>query len=214
MAEETAVIEQQMEERRQALAEKVEALGQQVVSTVKETTEAVSDTVESVTGAVQETVGTVSDTVQKTVETVKDTFNFSKQIEQHPWLAVGGAAVVGYLAGALLFPRSSARSSESSRLQEVDEVMEEPREASQQGVPCPSETECAEASGGTQQETQLTFGGLLPVLGRLREMAIGTTTGVIGEMVRAAVPEMLRDEVTKVVDRFTTSLGGKPIHRT
>jgi len=213
MAEETAVIEHQMEETRKALAEKVEALGQQVVSTVKETTEAVSDTVSTVTGAVQETVGTVTDTVQKTVETVKETFDFRKQIEQRPWLAVGGALAVGYLAGAVLFPRSSARSSEPAWSQEPDNLTEEPREASQQVVPCPSESECVEASQAQPHEGNSTFGGILPVLGQLKEMAIGTTTGVIGEMLRSAVPDMLRDEVTKVVDRFTTALGGKPIHR-
>jgi len=213
MAEQTAVIEHQMEETRKAMAEKVEALGQQVVSTVKETTEAVSDTVETVTGAVQETVGSVTDSVQKTVETVKETFDFRKQIEQRPWVALGGAVAVGYLVGAWLLPRSSARSARSSWSQEVNEITEEPREAVQQGVPCPSEAECASASNAKQQEPQSTFGGLLPVMGQIKELAIGTTTGVLGELVRSSVPEMLRDEVTKVVDQLTTALGGKPIHR-
>jgi len=227
MAEETAVIEHQMEATRQALAEKVEALEKQVVATVHETTQAVSDTVSTVTGAVQETVGNVTDTVQKTVDTVKETFDFRKQVEHHPWVALGGAVAVGYLAGAMLFPRSPAQPSWS---QESEDQGEGTWAAASTGstVPCPSEQEveaqshakaghetsadACPADSCAEQQSSL-FSGLAPVLGRLKEMAIGTTTGVIGEMIRSALPEQMRDDVTKVVDRFTTALGGTPIRR-
>jgi len=215
MAEETALIEKQMEETRKDLAEKVELLEKQVVATVKETTQAVTETVSSVTEAVQSTVGSVTDTVQKTAETVKETFDVRKQVEQHPWLAVGGAAAAGYLLGMLLTPRRAPGPSREREAEEGHES-EEPRrahhheqareehtgEAACMGHPC----------GEEHQERAGLLGGMGDVVKKLTGMAIGATTGVIGEVIRSAVPEALRGDVSKAVDRFTTALGGTPIH--
>jgi len=216
MAEETAVIESQMEETRKSLAEKVEALEKQVVSTVKDTTDTVTETVSSVTEAVQSTVGSVTETVQKTVESVKDAFDFRKQVGQHPWLAVGGAAAIGYLLGALLTPR---RAGEPSRQREADEghSAEEAQQAHWH-EPALQEHAAEEAAcmghpcGEQHQEEGGFLSGMSDVLGKLKGMAIGATTGVIGEMIRSAVPDSLRGEMSNVVDRFTTALGGTPIH--
>jgi len=46
------------------------------------------------------------------------------------------------------------------------------------------------------------------VLNKLKAMALGATTGVFGEVIRGAVPESLRPEVSKVIDRVNTALGG------
>lgn len=43
---------------------------------------------------------TVKDTAGDTVAMVKCTFDLHYQVEQHPWLIVGGATVVGYLLGS------------------------------------------------------------------------------------------------------------------
>jgi len=206
MAEETEVIEHQMEETRKALAEKVEALEKQVVSTVKDTTQTVTETVADVKEAVQETVGTVGETVQKTVETVKETFDFRKLVENRPWVAVGGAVTVGYLLGAMLSRGSSAGSApESSGAPEPDEEEPEPEPA--QCAPAYEEPQHAD---GHQQPGFLS--SLAPVLDRLKGLAIGTTTGVFGEVLRSALPEAIRGEVSKMVERVTTALGGTPIH--
>jgi len=206
MAEETEVIEHQMEETRKALADKVEALEKQVVATVKDTTQAVTETVETVTEAVQETVGGVSETVQKTVETVKDTFDFRKLVENRPWVAVGGAVTVGYLLGALLGPASSARSApESSGSPEPDEEGAEPEPAQ-----CAPAYEEPPHPDGHERPGFLS--SLAPVLDRLKGLAIGTTTGVFGEVLRSALPQSIGGEVSKVVERLTTALGGTPIH--
>jgi len=50
------------------------------------------------------------------------------------------------------------------------------------------------------------------VLDRLKGLAIGTTTGVFGEVLRSALPQSIGGEVSKVVERLTTALGGTPIH--
>jgi len=220
MVEETAIIESQMEETRKALAEKVEALEKQVAATVEDTTKTVTDTVSSVTEAVQETVGSVTETVQKTVQIVKETFDFRKQVEQRPWLVVGGAAAVGYLLGILLTPRSSARSNrepawsheedhDHERADERAEAHHEPshKEQAQEERTCMGHP-CAEQP---HQESGF-LGNFGEVLGKLKGLAIGTTAGVFGEVIRAALPESLRPEVSKVVERMTTALGGTPIH--
>src|SRR5262249_35848067 len=89
--------------------EKVEILETKVAQTV----EGVSETVENVTGAVKETVasvsdsvtdtvGAVKDTVQESVDTVKEMFDIRLQVERHPWLIMGGSALLGFLLEPVL----------------------------------------------------------------------------------------------------------------
>lgn len=70
--------------------------------------ERVRETVEDMRSAVEDIVENVKDTVDTTVETVRRTFDVHHQVEQHPWLLVGGATVVGYLFGSLSSGRSSS----------------------------------------------------------------------------------------------------------
>jgi len=210
MVEETEIIESQMEETRNRLAEKVEALEKQVAATVQDTTRTVTETVSAVTEAVQETVGSVTETVQKTVQTVKETFDFRKQVEQRPWLVVGGAAAVGYLLGSLLTPRSSAHPDrEDSWTAEEDhhehaQVHPEPAQHEETCMGHP----CAEQS----HQGPGFLSGFGEVLNQLKGLAIGATTGVFGEVLRSALPESFQGEVSNVLERVTTALGGTPIH--
>jgi prophage DNA circulation protein len=89
------IIRQQMDETRSHLSEKLESLENQVSETVQSTGTAVNATVE----AVQETVETVTGAVQGAVESVSNAFDIRRQMERHPLLVLGGAAVLGYLAG-------------------------------------------------------------------------------------------------------------------
>ena len=88
------VIRQQMEETKSQLSEKLVSLESQVTDTVQSTGTAVNATVE----AVQVTVETVTGAVQDAVQSVNNAFDFRRQINRHPLLAVGGAVVLGYLA--------------------------------------------------------------------------------------------------------------------
>lgn len=102
------VIRQQMEETKSQLSEKLESLEQQVSETVQSTGTAVNATVE----AVQETVETVTEAVHDAVKSVTNAFDLERQIDRHPWLVVGGAVVLGYLAaGYLAQPAESAERS-------------------------------------------------------------------------------------------------------
>src|SRR5262245_1321712 len=102
MDSQTEVIKMQMEETRSALAEKLETLEQHVVGTVQEASAAVTGTVTDVRAAVQDTIGTVKDSVEETVTSVKNTFDLSRQVEQHPWIMLGGSVAAGYIVGRLL----------------------------------------------------------------------------------------------------------------
>lgn len=94
MADTPEVIRQQMEETKSQLSDKLVSLEHQVSETVQSTGSAVNATV----GAVQETVETVTGAVQDAMKSVSNVFDIGHHINKHPWLVLGGAVVVGYLA--------------------------------------------------------------------------------------------------------------------
>ena len=119
MTESPEVMRQQIEETKSQLWEKLDTLECQVSEVVQSTSTAVSETVASV----QETVSNVTDTVQESVQSVSNAFDLPLQVERHPWLAVGGSFVLGYLTCELLNappkefeddPRTESRPSFSS----------------------------------------------------------------------------------------------------
>ena len=96
--ESTEVMRQQIEETKSQLWEKLDTLESQVSEVVQSTTTAMSETVASV----QETVSNVTETVQESVQSVSNAFDLPLQVGRHPWIAVGGSFVLGYLAYELL----------------------------------------------------------------------------------------------------------------
>lgn len=96
MEDRTEVIKQQMQDKRAEMTDKLQVLERHVTNGIGDAAEAVTDTVASVTGNVQETV-----------TTVKDALDISKHVEEHPWLAVGGAVLVGFLAHGYLTQKGS-----------------------------------------------------------------------------------------------------------
>lgn len=198
MENEPEVIRQQMEDTRTALTEKLEDLEEQVAARVRNTTDSVTETVEHVKEAVENTVHTVSDTVDRTVESVKDTFDVNRQVQQRPWLMLGGAVLLGYIGGRLLermlppIPRANG----------YQPPRYEPLATSYQAAPAP-----AKPSLGAE-----VIEHMKPALTKLSQLAIGVTTGIIGDMIREQVPETLQKDVGDVFDEVTRSLGGKPLH--
>lgn len=122
LALEQEMLRLKMDDSREALTQKLEQLEEKVTSTVEnatatvaEATANVMETVQTATATVSETVGSVSDavqgtvdsvrqTVEGTVDSVKETFDLEKQIQARPWLILGGAALLGYVAGRMLIP--------------------------------------------------------------------------------------------------------------
>jgi ElaB/YqjD/DUF883 family membrane-anchored ribosome-binding protein len=243
MDNETEVIREKMEDARTDLSDKLEQLEKQVRETVQDATSAVADsvqnatstvndtiqsvkdvvdsvkdsvqgTVDSVKDSVQGTVDSVKETMADTVEGVKQTFDLHRQVDHHPYLMMGGAVFVGFVAGRLLTPQTaravgraaerfgptvgrfaqSAASNLSSAASSVGSTA-----ASVGG---------AAAAGGWMGTLETMFG---PEIDKVKELAIGTLLGVVRDMAVKAAPETLGPRVSEIIDDFTTKLGGKPV---
>lgn len=115
------LIERDMLRTRESLTDKVAALENQVIGTLQSATTAVQDTVESVKTAVSDTQASV-----------KQAFDVSAHTRERPWAMVGGAAVVGLVAGLLISRRGQAAAMAPAgepvyRPTTVVEVSREPR---------------------------------------------------------------------------------------
>jgi len=202
MENEAALIRQQMLETRTSLTEKLENLEEQVTSKVKDTTDSVVETVSTVKDAVENTVQNVSDTVHSTVESVKDTFDLSHQMEQRPWMMFGGAVLLGFVGGKLL-ERLGPPSTHGNGFapNPYSPPTREPAPTYQS-----SPTPAGPGVGSKMLEA------MKPALSKLGGLAIGVTTGVIGEMIRDAAPQQLHPQLDEVVNDITLALGGTPFH--
>jgi len=108
-----------MAETRAAMTEKLETLEERVQDTVTGIQATGKDMLENLQGTITKTTGAVKDTVDEarstvtgmvengqetlndTVSMVKRSFDFTSQMDQHPWRMLSGAVLVGYALGGL-----------------------------------------------------------------------------------------------------------------
>ena len=235
MADETEVIRERMEETRNDLSDKLEQLEQQVMDTVQGATSAVTETVqnatdavsdavqsakdvvdsvkdsvegtvESVRGAVEGTVDSVNQTMHDTYESVKQTFDVPRQVERHPWLMVGGAVAVGFVAGSLL-PHAPVVT------RTVGRMAESFRPTAQRFTSAAASTAGAVGAAASTAGSWLgTLEGMFgPELNQVKELAIGALLGMVRDSAVQAAPETMRDQVREIIDGITSKLGGKPV---
>jgi ElaB/YqjD/DUF883 family membrane-anchored ribosome-binding protein len=95
-------LRRQIEETKSNLSDKLESLEAHISQTVQATGTAVSETV----GAVSDTVKTVTGAVQSAVQCASNALDVGRHFDRHPWLVLGGAAVVGYMGGEFLASRA------------------------------------------------------------------------------------------------------------
>jgi DNA-binding protein YbaB len=197
MDAEPEVIRQDIEQTRSALTEKLETLEDEVMGTVRSAKESVEETIENVT-----------ETVQETVETVQRTFDLNYQMQERPWVLIGGSVAAGVAAGYVLEglrPRATAWD-DSTRY-------------------VPTESRPADKGGGAfgYQQARYTpprtegpsfFQSLLgrfdKEIGMVKELAIGFAGSVLRDMLKEALPAV-KDKVQQVVDSATTKMGGQPV---
>jgi ElaB/YqjD/DUF883 family membrane-anchored ribosome-binding protein len=204
MDDEAALIRNQMLQTRTSLTEKIEAIEEKLTNVVSETADtvtqtasAVTETVEKVKEAVEGTVNTISGTAEEAVESVKEAFDIRRQVADHPWLLLGGAVAAGFASGLLLDRMTSSASSGW-------------RGTGLGYAPTSYAEETQRRSSGPGWFGELET-SLAPVLSRLKGLAIGTTLGLVGQMILPSVPEALRGQLSEVVDQLTTSLGGERV---
>jgi len=180
-----------MEEKRASLAEKLDTLENHVLGTVQEATEAVSHTVEDVKSVVDTVTENVKDTVESVADTVKHTFDMRDHVRRHPWGMFCGAVAVGFVGGRLIAPAQTEQA------------------PAPQAPPSPVPTPPAPSRPATQREDAPS--GMEELLQRVKGLALGGLMKLVRDMIAEAIPETMKADVMKVVDDFTTKLGGKPV---
>jgi ElaB/YqjD/DUF883 family membrane-anchored ribosome-binding protein len=208
---ELEVIRDEMEQTRANLADKLGALEEQVRETVSTASETVTSTVEGV----KEVVDTVSDTVGS----VTETFNISKQVEQHPMLAMGVALGAGF---ALSYLFSGSR--QPVVVHQPPPASPPPPQPQQHAQPSQPQQH-PQPTAPRQQEAESQASSLLPsleslmpdlqsigntVITGLGGLAVGSVMSVVRDMVAKNLPDDWQGEITKLVDQVTRQLGGNP----
>jgi len=208
---ELEVIRDEMEQTRANLADKLGALETQVRETVTGAKEAVSSTVEGVKEAVSSTVEGVKEavgTVSETMGTVAETFDVTKQVDRHPWAAMGAAVAAGFVAAQLIDrmgrPSSPAPTAAAPSLSDL------PLQSSRF-----SEPPAAKKEGGLLESMMPDLNGVMnTMLSSLGGLAVNSLFGVIRQLAARELPEEWKGEVGKIVDQVASQLGGRPIDET
>jgi ElaB/YqjD/DUF883 family membrane-anchored ribosome-binding protein len=193
MDPEPDLIRQQIEETRSSLTDKLETLEAEV-----------KETVQSARETVQETITGVKETVENAKETVKRTFDIPYQVNRHPWGMMGLSLVSGVIAGALLGGRASPGRRIARRMSEAS------------GEP-PLRTESGPAawsrSAGEEPSRPGFLDRLTGQLGgefeKVKDQAINTLVGVIGDVAKRAIPA-LGNAVEDMMTRAASEIGAPP----
>jgi len=220
MLDEQELIQQQMGKTRGSLTEKLEALEGQVSETVTSTAGAVQDTthsvqetvtdavetvketVASVTDKVQETMTAVTEKFHETVQSVSDSFNLRLQMERHPWIVLGGAVAVGYFVGSS-FGRGPQVASAATPPASSPELTPQPSSVTSSGRSITGGPSVAEDSG--------LVGG---AISHLRDIGVSYLMGLVRDLARQGLPEMLGKRIGDEVDALTTKMGMEPVPET
>lgn len=225
MPPETELIRQQMGQTRTSLSQKMELLENKLLGTVDETAGTVSGTVHQVGSTVRETVdhltATVRDTVsqlgatvsgtshdvratlRETAGSMRDALDVSRQINQHPWLMLGGSVFVGYVGGRLLDSLEHGRLPAPPSLPVAPEQLlprdAEARQHIEESAPAPRRSPPA-----FLKALMDTFA---PELDKVKRMALGAALGLVRDKLGESVPPALRENFSEMMDRVTQKLG-------
>jgi ElaB/YqjD/DUF883 family membrane-anchored ribosome-binding protein len=190
----------------------------EMVDSVKDTVEGAMDsvkgTMDNVTGAVGDAVDGVKDTFEGAAEGVRHTFegaadavrnafDLPKQVDHHPWLMMGGAVAVGFVAGKLLDHAPAVARYVGQAAQASGHMAESALSAAGSAA-----SSAASTTGGLLGSLERMFG---PEMGRIKELALGALGGVIRDVVIQAAPESMSRQLREILDSFTSKLGGKPV---
>jgi ElaB/YqjD/DUF883 family membrane-anchored ribosome-binding protein len=202
LPESIEVIEEEIEQTRTGLADKLEALTQKLSGTVEE---------------VGETVETVVETTKETIHNIQETFNIPKQVEEHPWLAMGASVLVGFVGGKLLGSLTSRGNGHAGYASNgMAESVPQRMASASEYAPQPPQYEAPyEEESHSQSRSWLAELGqhFAPEINKAKGLALGTMFGVIRDMVSQALPETLKNQVATVFDNVTEKVGGEPIQQ-
>ncbi len=183
------LIQEQMKETKSQLSEKLESLEQQLhVSEAVQTTR-------SAVAATAEAVQATADTVTGAIQSVSEAFDVRRQMSQHPWIVLGGAAALGYVAHQLL---AEAQLKAAPPLEGASTLGEFPSvnglTVDQQVLPV--NVAATAAATRAYNETLLMSSPML----QLKSLAMNTLVGIARESAALAVP-LVAGYLTANLDR-------------
>lgn len=216
-------IRQDMEATQAKLASKLGALSDQVsdavqtatdaventVEAVKETVEAVKETADGAVEAVKETAEGMSDRVQavaegvgETMHAVGETFNLSLQVQRHPWMALGAAVAVGFVAARLFSPIRP----ETARNPEPQPKPEPKREAKPAPLVAPvdeaeptSDEPAPSAPRAAEEPHDEGPSWISQVGGRLRSAAVDSISTLLSQAAKNNLPAEIGERVAQEI---------------
>jgi len=184
------LIRRRMEDTRESLTDKLEVLENRLLGSVHDAT-----------SAVRETVTSVRETMHEGVETVKDAVDIQAHVERRPWLMLGGAILGGYVLATMLRREPKAP----------------PKEATASAFPPKRQTsgnghhKAAPKPEAKESSCDSLLQSLEPEIRHLKGLALGTTIGIVRELLTKEVPPHLADELRSIIDGVTRKIGGEPI---
>jgi len=102
MDQEPDVLKRDIDATRDSMTWKLQRLEDRVRDTADEFKGAVDETVGNVKHTLDDSVETVRTAVGDGVDNVKQAFDLNRQVNERPWVMLGGAAFTGFVLGALL----------------------------------------------------------------------------------------------------------------
>ena len=189
MIDTPTLIQERMEETKSQLSDKLESLDLQL---------RVSDTVQSTRSAVAataEAVQATAETVTGAMQSVSNAFDVRRQIEQHPWMVLGGAAALGYLAHELL-TGTELKTAQSLEAATTLGVFSPQNGHAPDHQDPPVHLAATAAATQAYNETLMMSSPLL----QLKSLALNTLLGIAREAATRAVP-LMADYLTASLDR-------------
>jgi hypothetical protein len=146
---------------------------------------------------------TVKETMTSTMEAMQHSFDLKYQVQQHPWMMIGGAAASGFLIGRLLSGESHVSANLASR--------GTPRTGPPDGS-LPTEASAAQTGGNSRVEEIGLLGRLThqlhDELAQVKGLAIGAVFALLRDWAVRQFSGNLAPQIHELLDNMTTKLGG------
>jgi ElaB/YqjD/DUF883 family membrane-anchored ribosome-binding protein len=227
MSEKLELLEERVRDTLQETRSAVEGIVENVKETVDETVVVVKETVEGARSTVDNLVENVKGTMDDTAVMVKQSFDLYYQVEQRPWLMVGGSVMVGYLLGSWMYRGSSYQSEYSEReysseddnilytapvrsgasFDDLEESVDthEKRDASDK-----YRASVKNASHAQPRPWSNFLGPFQEEWDALKGVALGTLMGTLRTMVRQHMPAVA-PKLEQAINSASAKLGAEPI---
>jgi len=212
LADKLGTLESQVRETVDTATTAVATATEAVTHTVAEVKEVVSNVTETVTGAVsnvtdtvQGVVSNVTDTVQGTVSSVTSALDVPAYVEKAPFAAVGCSLLCGFLGGYLL---GGSRQQSRATGAPTNGTF-----TSGNGWGATQATPASTAAPEAEQQPNPLGDMLSQAANSAKTLGVTALLGTVGQLAQTYLPEMMRDEASKLLNDFSLKLGGKPLPR-